>query len=90
MEKEDQTSLGNRLFIAFTVALVGGIGILVVEAFHYYLWGISWVEADSFPEYVMKIWFLPVGVAVVLWIIGCFKGEAAIELVSRIWDKPWW
>ncbi len=58
-------SSGARLTVALISAVVGGLGALAIEAVDYFIWDMSWVQANSFVAYITKIWFAPVGVAVI-------------------------
>ena len=66
-------------------AVIAGIGTVVVEALDFWIWDIGWVEAESFSEYIRKVWFFPVGVAVLALCMGIWKGAEALDFAWSCW-----
>ena len=80
-----QDSLFTRIGFGFVAAIIAGTGTLAVEASDFLFWKTGWVEAESLSEYLQKVWFIPVGFAVVAFVYGIVKGASALDNVMDLW-----
>jgi hypothetical protein len=86
MTRKSQDSLFTRIGFGFMAAIIAGSGALVVEALDFSFWNTGWVEAESLSEYIQKIWFIPVGFAVVAFVCGILKGASALDGAMSFWS----
>jgi len=82
-------SLGERIAFGVISAVIAGVGALVVEVLDYWFWDIGWVEAESIGEYIRQVWFIPVGIAVIAFGMGIWKGSYTIDFAKSIWSDIW-
>ena len=89
MKQEMHESLGERIVTGIFAAVIAGVGAVVVEALDFWFWDMGWVEAKTFSEYIQKVWFIPVGFAIIAFFMGLWKGSAALDFAKNILTRGW-
>ena len=77
-------SLGERVAFGIVAGAVAALAVVLAEFLDFAFWELGLVEADSFGDYLRKVWWLPLDFAMAGFWLGVKKGSNIFTKIRKL------